>query len=103
MVSGTYGTVGQHVNLSAWPEWYMNQDLALDVLGDIMEWDMERSRKEFAWLQLMSRFKYDGYGDFVAGVRFIESLAGWLQQFAPSEREAAYSFVRTYLVYFTPA
>lgn len=81
----------------------MNQDLALAVLGEIMEWDLERSRKEFAWLQLMSRFKYDGYSDFVAGVRFVESLAGWLQQFALSEREPAYSFVREYLVYFTPA
>jgi hypothetical protein len=50
----------------------MNQDLALSLLGEVMEWDLERSRTEFAWLQLMSRFKYDGYSDFVAGVRFIE-------------------------------
>jgi hypothetical protein len=81
----------------------MNQDLALSLLGEVMEWDLERSRTEFAWLQLMSRFKYDGYGDFVAGVRFVESLAGWLQQFEPSERSAAYSFVKIYLVYFSPA
>jgi hypothetical protein len=81
----------------------MNQDLALSLLGEVMEWDLERSRTEFAWLQLMSRFKYDGYSDFVAGVRFVESLAGWLQQFEPSERPAAYSFVKTYLVYFSQA
>jgi hypothetical protein len=81
----------------------MNQDLALSLLGEVMEWDLERSRTEFAWLQLMSRFKYDGYSDFVAGVRFIESLAGWLQQFEASERPGAYSFVKSYLVYFTPA
>ena len=81
----------------------MNQDLALAVLSDIMDWDLERSRKEFAWLQLMSRFKYDGYNDFVAGVRFIESLAGWLQQFEAPERDAAYSFVKKNLVYFSPA
>ena len=81
----------------------MNQDLALSVLSDIMKWDLERSRKEFAWLQLMSRFKYDGYSDFVAGVRFIESLAGWLQQFEEKERPGAYEFVRTMLVYFGPA
>jgi len=78
----------------------LNQDLALSVLGDIMEWDLERSRKEFAWLQLMSRFKYDGYSDFVAGVRFIESLAGWLQQFNLEERIAAYNFVRKHLIFF---
>ena len=81
----------------------MNQDLALSLLSDIMDWDLERSRTEFAWLQLMSRFKYDGYSDFVAGVRFIESLAGWLQQFQPDERPAAYAFVRTLLAYFSPA
>lgn len=81
----------------------MNQDLALSVLSDIMDWDLERSRKEFAWLQLMSRFKFDGYSDFVAGVRFVESLAGWLQQFEPVERAEAYSFVRNLLVYFSPA
>jgi hypothetical protein len=81
----------------------MNQDLALSVLSEIMSWDLERSRKEFGWLQLMSRFKYDGYSDFVAGVRFIESLAGWLQQFEESERPAAYEFVRSMLVYFSPA
>jgi len=73
------------------------------VLGEIMAWDMERSRKEFAWLQLMSRFQYDGYGDFVAGARFIESLAGWLQQFKQEERAAAYEFVKTRLIYFNPA
>jgi hypothetical protein len=81
----------------------VNQDLALSVLSDIMAWDMERSRKEFAWLQLMSRFQYDGYSDFVAGVRFIESLAGWLQQFTPEERRHAYDFIRTKLIYFNPA
>ena len=68
-----------------------------------MAWDMERSRKEFAWLQLMSRFQYDGYGDFVAGARFIESLAGWLQQFEASERADAYDFIKTRLIYFNPA
>jgi hypothetical protein len=85
------------------PERALNQDLALSVLGEIMAWDMERSRKEFAWLQLMSRFQYDGYGDFVAGARFIESLAGWLQQFSEQERTAAYDFIKTRLVYFNPA
>lgn len=81
----------------------MDQDLALSVLGDIMNWDLQRSRREFAWLQLMARFKYDSYHDFVAGVRFIESLADWLQQFEPADREAAYAFLKTKLLYFTAA
>jgi len=81
----------------------MNQALALDILSKIMKWDMDRARQEDDWLRLMSRIKYDGYQDFLAGARFIESLAYWLQQFDPSEREVAYRFVRNHLVYIGPA
>lgn len=80
----------------------MNQDLALKVLGQIMAWPDERAREEFRWLRLMARLKYDGYRDFQAGMRFIESLATWLQQFAPQQRETAYAFVRQRLVYIGP-
>ena len=80
----------------------MNQDLGLHVLGNIMAWSDDTARREYAWLRLMARLKYDGYRDFQAGMRFIESLATWLQQFSPEERETAYTFVRTTLVYFGP-
>ena len=81
----------------------MNQDLGLRVLGRIMQWDDDRARKEFNWLRLMARLKYDGYRDFQAGMRFIESLVTWLQQFEqPQERETAYAFVRDVLVYIGP-
>lgn len=68
-----------------------------------MNWSDERARQEFDWLRLMARLKYDGYRDFLAGVRFIESLATWLQQFDSAEREVAYKFVRSRLVYIGPA
>ena len=77
----------------------MNQELGLRILGQIMAWDDERAREEFRWLRLMARLKYDGYHDFQAGMRFIESLVTWLQQFELSERETAYHFVRQTLVY----
>lgn len=80
----------------------MNQELGLKTLGQIMGWNDERSRKEFDWLRLMARLKYDGYRDFQAGMRFIESLATWLQQFSTPERETAYGFVRNALVYVGP-
>lgn len=80
----------------------MNQDLGLKVLGHIMNWSDDRAREEFDWLRLMARLKYDGYRDFQAGMRFTESLATWLQQFAPHERETAYAFVRRTLVYIGP-
>ncbi|MGY4509638.1 phosphoribosyltransferase-like protein [Bradyrhizobium sp. USDA 3650] len=81
----------------------MNQDLGLKILGQIMDWPDERAREEFQWLRLMARLKYDGYRDFQAGMRFIESLATWLQQFTPAERETAYAFVRYTLVYIGPS
>ena len=81
----------------------MNQALGLKILGRIMDWDDDRARKEFGWLKLMARLKYDGYRDFQAGMRFIENLATWLQQFkSREERETAYKFVRESLVYIGP-
>lgn len=77
----------------------MNQVLGLRILSQIMKWDTERARREFDWLRWMARWKYDGYQDFLAGVRFIESLAAWLQQFTHEERETAYNLVRKDLVY----
>ena len=81
----------------------MNQDLALRVLGQIMDWSDEDARKEFQWLRLIGRLKYDEYEDFRAGMRFIESLAKWLQQFDKDERKTAYTFVREALVYIGPS
>jgi len=81
----------------------MNLDFVLGKLGEIMDWDDDRATQEFAWLRLMSRMKYDTYQDFVAGARFVESLADWLQQFESSERAAAYEFVRKHLVFVSSA
>ncbi|QIZ99876.1 hypothetical protein [Leifsonia sp. PS1209] len=75
------------------------RDLYLRVLGDIMGWDDDRARSEYRWLKLMAEMKYDAYRDFQAGMRFIESLARWLQQFAEVERAIAYDFVRERLVF----
>lgn len=81
----------------------MNLELGLRVLGSIMEWDDDRAHEEFRRLRLMASLKYDGYRDFEAGVRFIESLASWLQQFLPKERSTAYDFVINRLVYIGPS
>ena len=82
----------------------MNEALGLRVLGEVMDWDDARATEEFRWLSLMARLKYDGYEDFLAGARFIESLVNWLQQFPRGrEREDAYAFVRRVLVYIGPA
>lgn len=80
----------------------MNRNLALRIMGDVMSWDDERATAEFAWLRLIADAKYDDYREYLAGARFIESLAAWLQQFDRADREAAYRFVRTRLVYVSP-
>ena len=81
----------------------MKQEVALRVLGQVMDWDEDRARQEFSWLEIMARFKYDDYQDYMAGARFIESLADWLQQFKKEDRAVAYSFVRSKVVYFGAA
>jgi len=81
----------------------VNLEYILGKVSEIMHWDTDRSRDEFAWLGLMAKIKYDGYEDFRAGVRFVESLADWLQQFPQAEREVAYGFIRRHLVYIGPA
>lgn len=81
----------------------MNLNLALRTLDRVMDWDQERCQREFGWLSLMARFKYDGYRGFSAGARFVESLVHWLQQFqSGDEREHAYRFIQRNLVYLGP-
>ena len=78
----------------------MRRELALRVLGEILQWDDKHAIDEFRWLSLMSRLKYDRYQDFLAGARFLESLATWLQQFSSiQERREAYAFLRADLIY----
>jgi hypothetical protein len=77
--------------------------LALNLIATVMNWDNERATAEYAWLRLMSSMKYDGYSDFRAGVRFLESLVSWLRQFEQQDREAAYAFVQRRMVYISTA
>ncbi|MEZ6131213.1 MAG: hypothetical protein R3C59_21270 [Planctomycetaceae bacterium] len=81
----------------------MNREFVLGAIANLMGWSDEESRREFAWLRLMSRMKYDDYQEFLAGSRFIESLADWLQQFPAERRAQAYGFIRSKLVFFSEA
>jgi hypothetical protein len=76
--------------------------MALSLIGEVMNWDDAEATAEYAFLRMMSSIKYDGYADFRAGVRFVESLAVWLKQFEPEERRAAYGFFKSRLVYISP-
>ncbi|MDP3072366.1 MAG: hypothetical protein Q8N18_18890 [Opitutaceae bacterium] len=77
----------------------MNEGYALRHLRKLMGWSFEEDNRETNWLRMMSDFKYDSYRDFWAGARFVESLLGWLQQFAPEHRRQAYALVREKLIF----
>lgn len=81
----------------------MINSLALNLIADVMGWENDTATREYAWLQLMSAVKYDGYSDFRAGVRFLESLVTWLKQFEPDDRKVAYELVKRRLVYISSA
>lgn len=79
----------------------MNRELGLRILSQIMKWSDDDARKEFRWLSFMSAYKYDSYRDYLAGARFIESLATWLQQFSFEDRLVAYTFIKEKLIFFS--
>jgi hypothetical protein len=77
----------------------MKNALALNLIANVMAWDDVRTTVEYDWLLLMSDVKFDGYADFAAGSGFIEALVDWMRQFDPRDRETAYRFVKTRLVF----
>jgi hypothetical protein len=81
----------------------MDDNKGLKILSEIMGWEDEENRKEFAWLKMMAAIKYDEYRDFLPGMRFLENLAAWLQQFKSiDERKEAYALLRRRLIYVSP-
>ncbi|ABK05007.1 conserved hypothetical protein [Arthrobacter sp. FB24] len=50
-------------------------------------------------LRTLADIKYDDYGGYTPGVRFIESLAVWLSEFKQEDRETALNFVLHRLAY----
>ena len=81
----------------------MLNTLALNLIAAVMGWNNDEATREYRWLRLMSAVKYDGYSDFRAGIRFLESLVTWLKHIRPEDRRAAYEFVKHRLVYISAA
>jgi hypothetical protein len=82
----------------------MRELLAERLLAQVMDWTPEDVARERPVLQALATFKYNEYQQFSPGLRFIESLALWLNQFAlKEERDCAYQFVRSRLVFISQA
>ena len=80
----------------------MREALAERLLAKVMEWTSEDVARERPVLQAMAAFKYDEYQKFSPGMRFVESLALWLNQFSTKrERDTAYNFVKERLIFFS--
>lgn len=81
----------------------MKTDLAEELLSTLMGWPRGSFVERVRELESLAAFKFDEYGNFRPGIRFFESLASWLGQFDPDERETALSFVRDKLVFVSDA
>lgn len=77
----------------------MKEFLAEKLLAKVMAWEPSDVAKERPLLQAMASLKYDAYEQFSPGLRFLESLALWLNQFKPADRLIAYEFIRSSLVF----
>ncbi len=78
----------------------MRDVLAERLLAAVMKWMPEDVASERPILEALATFRYDEYQQFSPGMRFIESLALWLNQFnSDDERRCAYRFVRDRLIF----
>ncbi|OOQ61922.1 phosphoribosyltransferase-like protein [Mucilaginibacter pedocola] len=82
----------------------MKNEIAQAFLFSVMQNSppevVDESRKYF---QTMARYKYDDYQQFSPGMRFIERLALWLNQFTDADKPQALKFIREKLVFVSQA
>ncbi len=82
----------------------MRDALAERLLARVMGWTSADVAREWPRLQAIAAYKYDAYQQFAPGMRFIESLALWLNQFSSiPHKQAAYDFVMKRLVFCSSA
>jgi hypothetical protein len=77
----------------------MRAELAEKLLSRVMGWDTGEVKEQVPVLQAMSMVKYDEYGNYGPGVKFVENLAAWLSQFPEEDRQVALDFVTGELVF----
>lgn len=74
------------------------QGLLYQLTGTICDAEEFAANRKF--FQTMAKFKYDGYKQFSPGMRFIERLSLWLEQFSDlTDRKTALEFVKNSLIY----
>ena len=80
----------------------MRRETAEKILNKVMGWKTTTDMKnEHPDLQALAKSGYDDYKQFRPGMRFIESLTSWLNQFPQEKRNAALKFVKDRLLFIT--
>lgn len=73
----------------------MRNNLAEHLLGEVLKWSGEDLKEERPILASLAHLKYDEYHQYAPGMKFIESLACWLNQFSEiEERQEIYRFLK---------
>jgi hypothetical protein len=69
------------------------------VISSIDEIDEDMTQSYIKYFQALARYKYDNYQQYSAGLRFIETLAIWLEQFDSIDKKNALDFIMNRIVY----
>jgi len=69
------------------------------VISSIDEIDEDMTQSYIKYFQALARYKYDNYQQYSAGLRFIETLAIWLEQFDSIDKKIALDFIMNRIVY----
>jgi len=77
----------------------MKGELATALLSNVMDWSEENLASERLYIEMMAELKYDEYQQYSHGMRFVESLAQWLDKFEKKDRQKLYQFIKENLVY----
>lgn len=82
----------------------MRSELAEELLNKLMGWDRADFPDRVRHLEALATYKLDEYGNYRPGVKFLESLAAWLDQFNdPADRTTALNFVLDQLIFVSDA
>lgn len=80
----------------------MKHALADELFAAVMRLGPEETDevvRQMRPLKHMSDYKFDSYGGYGAGIKFLETLSIWLEQFDDAEREVAINFIQRELVF----
>lgn len=80
----------------------MKHALADELFAAVMDLGPEETDelvRRIRPLKHMSDYKFDSYGGYGAGIKFLETLSIWLEQFNDDEREVAIDFIQKKLVF----